>query len=84
MGLRRAPLTRRRKCSFRICLTRDELLEYESAESGSLIGLNTFMASHPSLDEVNKSDIAGLENLVENSIFTQQIQIQSEATRSGH
>lgn len=50
----------------------------ESAESSSLIRLNTRMASHPSLYEVNKLDIAGIENPVENSASAQQIQIQSE------
>jgi hypothetical protein len=60
-----------------MCSTRDGLLESESAESSSLIGLNTFTAFHPSLEEVSKSDIAGLENPVENSISTEQIQIQS-------
>lgn len=50
----------------------------ESAEASSLIRLNNWMVSHPSLDEMNKLDIAGLENPVENSISAQQIQIQSE------
>lgn len=50
----------------------------ESAEANSLIRLNNWMVSHPSLDEMNKLDIAGLENPVENSISAQQIQIQSE------
>nr|ABK23843.1 unknown [Picea sitchensis]ACN40445.1 unknown [Picea sitchensis] len=50
----------------------------EYAEASSLIRLNNWMVSHPSLDEMNKLDIAGLENPVENSISAQQIQIQSE------
>lgn len=55
----------------------------ESAESTSLIRLNTSsMVSHPSLDEVNKLDISGTENPVENSITDQQIQNQSDSDRT--
>lgn len=50
----------------------------ESAESSSLTRLNTWMLSHPSLYEVNKLDIAGLENPVENSASAEPIQIHSE------
>lgn len=51
----------------------------ESAEASSLLGLNTWTVSHPSLDEASKLDIACLENPVENSVSAQQIQIQLES-----
>jgi len=79
-----APLIRKGNWSARMCSTRDGLLEPESAESSSLIGFNTFMASHQSLHEVSKSDIAGLENPVETSFSTQEIQIQSESYSTLH
>lgn len=52
----------------------------ESAEPSSLIRLNTSsIISHPSLDEVNKLDISGVEKPVENPITDQQIRNQSDS-----